>query len=186
MHAFFYSNRGGQLQRRGVCAEGDGRVEESHRVDAQGPAASRRGGGQAPDRASSSERVPVGPDAGRLPRQHRAGRAPGRPSPVPRRPQARCPQKAPHSRRCGRGDPGRAWELGAAPVTVRPPGPGVLFPAASFVCLHWARSSLGVTVALLVVSSVTSSFCLVGAFINLLDIAPQYVSPPPPAPWLKP
>ncbi|XP_023390045.1 probable small intestine urate exporter [Pteropus vampyrus] len=57
---------------------------------------------------------------------------------------------------------------------------GVLFPAASFACLHWARSSLGVTVALLVVCSVTNSLCLIGALINFLDIAPRYVSPPPP------
>lgn len=57
---------------------------------------------------------------------------------------------------------------------VGPPSPGILAPAASFVSLHWARASLGVTISL----------CLAGALVNFLDIAPWYVAPPrPPAPW---
>lgn len=68
---------------------------------------------------------------------------------------------------------------GGSLVTVCLPGPGVLIPAACFVSLHWARSSLGVTIALLVLSFVTNSLCLIGALINFLDIAPRYASPPP-------
>lgn len=89
-------------------------MKESHRVGMPGPAAARRGGGQAPGRASAAERAPVGPAAGRLHRQHRAWQPPGRLPPLPRSRQARRHREAPHGRRCVRGDPGRVWALGAA------------------------------------------------------------------------
>ncbi|XP_058588776.1 probable small intestine urate exporter isoform X2 [Neofelis nebulosa] len=51
---------------------------------------------------------------------------------------------------------------------------GVLVPSAALVSLHWTRSSLSATMALLALSFTTTTFCQVGAFVNFLDIAPRY------------
>ncbi|XP_077621840.1 putative small intestine urate exporter [Crocuta crocuta] len=51
---------------------------------------------------------------------------------------------------------------------------GVLIPSAVLMCLHWVRSSMSVTMALLVLCHAAISFCQTGALINLLDIAPRY------------
>uniref|UniRef100_A0A667G7M9 Solute carrier family 17 member 4 n=1 Tax=Lynx canadensis TaxID=61383 RepID=A0A667G7M9_LYNCA len=53
------------------------------------------------------------------------------------------------------------------------PAAGVLIPAAALVSLHWTRSSLSATMALLALSFTTNTFCQVGAFVNFLDIAPR-------------
>ncbi|XP_029800497.1 probable small intestine urate exporter [Suricata suricatta] len=51
---------------------------------------------------------------------------------------------------------------------------GVLVPSAVLVSLHWFRSSLSATMALLVLSHAATTFCQIGAFVNFLDIAPRY------------
>nr|XP_003416519.3 probable small intestine urate exporter [Loxodonta africana] len=51
---------------------------------------------------------------------------------------------------------------------------GVLLPSVLMVSLYWVRSSVSITVTLLVLSPGFSSLCDSGALINILDIAPQY------------
>uniref|UniRef100_A0A673TPZ8 Solute carrier family 17 member 4 n=1 Tax=Suricata suricatta TaxID=37032 RepID=A0A673TPZ8_SURSU len=53
------------------------------------------------------------------------------------------------------------------------PDAGVLVPSAVLVSLHWFRSSLSATMALLVLSHAATTFCQIGAFVNFLDIAPR-------------
>ncbi|XP_076999644.1 putative small intestine urate exporter [Tamandua tetradactyla] len=42
--------------------------------------------------------------------------------------------------------------------------------------LHWVRSSHSITIAFLVLSASSNSFCVSGCLINILDIAPRYAS----------
>uniref|UniRef100_H0VAI8 Solute carrier family 17 member 4 n=1 Tax=Cavia porcellus TaxID=10141 RepID=H0VAI8_CAVPO len=51
---------------------------------------------------------------------------------------------------------------------------GVFFSSMFLVPLPWVRSSKGATMAFLVLSAASSSFCESGALINFLDIAPRY------------
>ncbi|XP_021116186.1 probable small intestine urate exporter isoform X3 [Heterocephalus glaber] len=51
---------------------------------------------------------------------------------------------------------------------------GVFFSSMFLVPLPWVRSSQGATMAFLVLSAASSSFCESGALVNFLDIAPRY------------
>ncbi|XP_023555781.1 probable small intestine urate exporter isoform X1 [Octodon degus] len=51
---------------------------------------------------------------------------------------------------------------------------GVFFSCMFLVPLPWVRSSQGATMAFLVLSAASSSFCESGALVNFLDIAPRY------------